>query len=464
MLPLPEAGERLMVAPGAEELMIAWAMDNARCSVLGDLVNGDYLERASRTEDHGGVSLLTAAWERRPRTVDERHVIGLVGGSGAILNRAPAILDLTVGSPVEAVEVDGVAYASAAPAARRLTTYQRRRRPRASQGLLPMMAGPRALAGREVGDVVIATVSDWLGKGDERSPVRADVMRLAALGFATTGIVSLAEDVGAGLLGGAATDANRRRLWDASLALRSLVARVDAIGRWTDLAVVSADPDRGLLTIGPPAWWRGRGEGQAWRLSGGLWRKRIGTADGNRGYGVGYWGGVERTVSGLEARLCWSAPSAGRGRGGRIPDTLRPVRRGGPGPAVFVDWRSVLSLAGEHIKADADPLGTDGRRYRRRVEGLDAAHYLLPDSGGAAPALDTIEIAKVQRGGRAREAGLWIRASAAFVAAHAEREWVRVPVADLAGKDRLPETGGSTGDRGKTVHQSGKDVESRGGA
>ena len=146
--------------------------------------------------------------------------------------------------------------------------------------------------------------------------------------------------------------------------------------------------------------------------------------------------GLHRTVAGLESRLAYS-PSAGRGKSGRISDTQRPVRPGAAGPDVWTPWRCVLTLAGEHVPAKADSKSRDGRRYRRRVEALEDAGYHIPATSGAAPAGDTVEIVKHMRGGRAREAGLVIRASARFCEAVArsqrKTEWKRLPASRLLG-------------------------------
>ena len=61
---------------------------------------------------------------------------------------------------------------------------------------------------------------------------------------------------------------------------------------------------------------------------------------------------MERTIGGIEGVLLWGA-SAGGGKRGRIPDNLRPMRKGGPGPEVFVPWWQVLRLSGENVGPDA---------------------------------------------------------------------------------------------------------------
>ena len=82
-------------------------------------------------------------------------------------------------------------------------------------------------------------------------------------------------------------------------------------------------------------------------------------------------------MAGLESALSYSR-SAGKGKHGRTPDLLRPVRKGGAGPDTFILWRALLSLAGEPVPADAKSESVWGRRYRRRVDALIAAGYLIP--------------------------------------------------------------------------------------
>ena len=111
---------------------------------------------------------------------------------------------------------------------------------------------------------------------------------------------------------------------------------------------------------------------------------------------------------------------------------LRPVRKGGAGPDTFIPWRALLSLAGEPVPADAKSESVWGRRYRRRVDALIAAGYLIPAPGGVAPAGDTVEIVRVVDGrGHGHVAGVRIRASARFCAAHADNVPTRLSAARL---------------------------------
>lgn len=103
-------------------------------------------------------------------------------------------------------------------------------------------------------------------------------------------------------------------------------------------------------------------------------------------------------------------------------------------PDTFIPWRALLSLAGAPVPADAEPQSVWGRRYRRRVDALIAERpgYLIPAPGGVAPAGDTVEIVRVVDGrGHGHVAGVWIRASDRFCAAHADNVPTRLSAARL---------------------------------
>ena len=380
-----------------------------------------------------GLAALTLVVEALPAALDTRHVITIADrrGDGRNLHRVPALVDLATLSPVEAVLVDGEPMASGGPEA--LTTW-RRVRPKAGEQRAFAFAGPRSLGGQAVGDVVIRTLAS-LPRMDMRSPIVGDVARVAALAFGLTGYGPIPDSAGAVFVGGRDTLPNRQRWWKACEWLRHLTVTInERTGEWVGLANV--DPDgAGGVHLGPPAWWRGRGKGQKWRLSGTLWRPvRIGGKTGRQGVGqqAEHYAGLARTLAGFEARLCYS-PTAGGGKHGRVPDALRTARKGRPGPKVWIAWRDALTLAGENVPADATGQGSEGRRYRRRVDALIEACYEVGPHGEAAPAGDTVEIVRVQSGGRHRgEAGLWIRASARFCAtASGKQTWERVPAERL---------------------------------
>ena len=200
-------------------------------------------------------------------------------------------------------------------------------------------------------------------------------------------------------------------------------------GRYVTLGHAPADGR--MVSLGAPFWWNGKGEGNRWSLTGRLFGPRF---DSHRGSGgaAGFQSGLNRTLAGLESALSYSR-SAGKGKHGKIPDPLRPVRKGGAGPDTFIPWRALLSLAGEPVSADANSESVWGRRYRRRVDALIEAGYSVPARGGVALAGDTVEIVRVVNGrGRGQVAGVWIRASARFCeAASGRREWERIPATRL---------------------------------
>ena len=204
--------------------------------------------------------------------------------------------------------IDGEPVVSGSPDAVR---WWRRRHPAPGDQLL-LFAGPRKLDGEIVADVIIkACVS--MGKWDHRKPLLGDVLRVASLAFGLTTYGPIHEDLGAVFVGGRNTIANRKRWWAAARFLRTLDVTInDLTGEFVGLANV--DPDGvGGVHLGPPAWWRGKGELNRWRLSGALWRPaRIGHRRGAGGQDELY-SGLARTLAGFESRLSYS-PTAGRGQ------------------------------------------------------------------------------------------------------------------------------------------------------
>ena len=126
-----------------------------------------------------------------------------------------------------------------------------------------------------------------------------------------------------------------------------------------------------------------------YRLSGGLFRPALIGAKATRGTSSGYWGALQRTLAGIEGALSWGT-SAGKGKRGRLPDNLRPVRKGGPGPEVFIPWWQVLRMAGENVGPDTPSRGAPGQRYRDRVAAIVKAGYMTRRNA-TATAGDTLE-------------------------------------------------------------------------
>ena len=370
---------------------------------------------------------IVRAWLARPRPVAKRHIISIQDRGDPPLNRAPAVADYALLSPIEAVMVDGEPVVSGGPEAVR---WWRRVRPATAPGDQRLLfAGPRKLDGQDVADVMIkACVS--MGKWDHRKPLLGDVFRVASLAFGLTSYGPVPEDLGAVFVGGRDTVANRKRWWAAARFLRTLDITInDRTGEFVGLANV--DPDGvGGVHLGPPAWWRGKGSMNRWRLSGALWRPaRIGHGRGAGGQ-AGLYSGLARMLAGFESRLSYS-PTAGRGKHGRVPDALRSVREGRGGDEVFVSWKDSMTFAGEYVAPGADATGVEGRRYRRRIDALVVAGYLVPALNAAAPAGDTVEIVKVQRGSKGIAAGVRIRASAAALLSQRRDQWTWLPAARL---------------------------------
>ena len=383
----------------------------------------DHLPRSTRSLD--GLTLLAVAVEGMGEALEHRHVVApavLGGKRPRLLVRSAGLLDVATFS---ALEVDGrpVATPSAIDGAR-LSQY-RVLRPKKKPGEL--FAGPRTLSGEAIGEPVLRALASCELTGDERNPVRGDAYRVSLLGYALSGAALVSEEEGVALLTGkGVTDAGRRRWWKALALTKSLMLTVNEVTeQWVPLLNVDAALD-GKARIEAPWWWR---QQQIWRLTGALLRPAL-ADQSERGTSLGYWGGLHRTVAGLESALSWSR-TAGRGEDGRIPDLLRPeFGESGPGPEVFIPWWKVLALAGEHVNETADGKGSAGRRYRRRLAALESAGYFYT---GRAPAEagDTVEVRPVMGGRHRGVSGLMVRASAAMVEAVKKsqnpRSWIRLP-------------------------------------
>ena len=250
-----------------------------------------------------GLTALAVVDAQRARPIEERYVLGMTDrGMRLTVNRWPAIGDL-VNSTVAALNVDGEPMVSDTLGLR--VAYRRRRAKRRTLGArqtdLPQVGTPQSLDGREVNDVLIAALREALLTGDERSLLRGDLTRCAALAFALSGPTLIPERFGAQFLGGQPTPANVKRFWHAAQVLRSFTIKVDAVGRWLGLATVDTDPAEGVVYLAPPAWWKGKGKHNAHRMSGRLWRRAFHKGDNSSGPGPGYWSGLDRTLNGLEA-------------------------------------------------------------------------------------------------------------------------------------------------------------------
>ena len=335
------------------------------------------------------------------------------------LTRAPGALALAT---LAAVQVDGEPFVTRAPDGEKVR-MRKRKVIEPEQGLL--FPYPRTLSGEATAGIFMQTLADMAIEGDGRSPLRADLWRLGNLAYALTGSVWLPDSEGARLIGGKDSPQNRERFRQTVLAARGFIVLDKKTWEWYSLMDADRGPD-GSARIGPPRWWTERPEGapsMAFRLSGSLFVP------------ASKWGTVERTVAGLEGALLWGR-SPGRGRRGRLPDSVRPVRPGGPGQEVFIPAWQMLRLSGEPVTADSYTGDSTAReRYRQRIAALEAAGYKSTETG-TAHAGGTVEIVDVRKGGRNHPAGIVVRASARFCAAYQDGDEIRIPATQALPENR----------------------------
>jgi len=362
-----------------------------------------------------GLALLTLAVERYlPEPLERRHMLAATERKrhkdALILTRQHGVLNHV---SLTAFEVDGEPLATATPAG---DAQKRWRLAQPEQGSL--YPGPRTIAGKAVGGALVETVADLNLAGDERNPIRADLLKIGNLAYALTGPAVIPAADGARIIAAGAklTAQHAVRFENAVRVLRWLEVRLPGYPLPFNLA--DAEFGGGVARVGPPRWICDPDAPTVYRLTGSLFRK------------ASWSGALERTVAGIEGVLSYG-PAAGKGRDGRIPDYLRPVHSGGPGPEVFIPWWQVLRLSSEPVGPDADPKSAAGRRYRRRVVALVDAGYLVGPKGQPAPAGDTIEVVRIVRGARARPAGLVVRATARYCAAVRDQVKTRIPASRL---------------------------------
>ena len=314
--------------------------------------------------------------------------------------RTPGLMSLAALTPMEAVAVDGEPFGSVVPVR---ILHRVPVPPLTSPDPLP---GPRTLDS-VVADPVLSVLSgidsdDWM---DGRSPIRSDVLTLVRLGCAILKPVTMDVKGWARLLRGQHGIVQHSARIRAEKALRAgaiLVClndkRYQMIRSLTEGSAVTIQPS----SFGGGWWKGGRGAADAWRLSGGLWRAHWTRAKE---------GGCRRMAEGIEAALAWTPPD--RRRESRVPKGLRPVgdKKGKPGQEYFLGWQRVIYLSGEPWPGSAD--GNARRTYQRRVAAFKKADYLVPvkRSSAPAPAGDTWEILRIERG------GIVVRATARYVGA-----------------------------------------------
>ena len=340
---------------------------------------------------------LVAWWQEMQGSPPSRVPAVVLQYEGHDHMRTPGLMATAMLSPVIAVKVDGEPFGSTAP----VPVMRRLPVPSAASAWeqLELIPGPRTLDDAAV-DPVLVTVSR-IDCTDRRSPLRSDVLLLVRLGCAILAPVELDIDGWARVLRGSlgrVQDAARLRAQKA-LSTGAVIVwhnhrsyqMVRAITGFSGNAIVHPSAGAG--------WWQGgRGVGDAWRLSGGLWRR--------------HWtgarqGGHRRMAEGIEAALAWTPPGRARSR---ISEALLPIddRPGNHGREYYIGWQRMLFLSGEPYPLDNDE--SAARVYRKRVADFDDAGYRAKGNAPA-PAGDTWEITRRIRG------GTFVRASARYVEA-----------------------------------------------
>ena len=445
---LAAVAERLAVLWDTEPgkvIVTGWAFGGLVTWLDGDMFHtpvAELLATAKRKNVPNPLAPLVNAWlERESAAYTSRHVQVVQTATGRY-TKTPGLLATTSGQ-LEIVQVDGEPFAGRQPLMPKEGRTKAYRPAQPAQGEL--IAGPATIDGVPAGDLLLVGLDQWDLEEDKRTTLRHDIIQLGRAAYALTGRATIPEDVGARWLTGQehATETAKRRWWDTLAAMRVLTVRVNPkTHRW--IGMFNVDPrTSGAVWIGPPAWWtesRAESGPRSWRLSGGLWRPPLIGDTPEHGITAGYWGTLARTVDGIEAALTWG-PTAGRGQGGRLPDYLKPVRKGGPGPDVFIPWRNVLRLAGERAPDD-DASSALRVRYKRRIDAMRAAGLLV--GGQAAPAGDTVEIVRVVDGrGKGRVSGIIVRATDRFVEAYRlgqdSKAWELLPSSRLFLPDGSPE-------------------------
>ena len=400
------------------------------------------MQAAGETPDPLGP--LVAAWQARARTDGARRVDYVEGMGGLRMSKIPALSQVTaapleIAGDVFTVESEGEPFLSPGP------VQVRHYRPLRTQGQIN--AFPVTIDGRATGGAIVEALAEARLTGDERTTLRSDLRFLAEGAFALTGPIQMTahELIALYAWPGVPADHVDRLSTILKFARHLNVDLGDRLPHWLFDVRDLRGAGRGLDTvyhIGPGGWWQGGsafGDVNAWRLSGGLWRRPA--IIEHKGPGgtmpLGFWGLPDRIIAGIEAALQWG-PSPGKGRRGRIPEALRPIRKGGPGPERFIPNWHVLRLAGEAVtQEDYRTDSAPRRRYMRAVKALVALGYVCGGSGRPAGAGQTIEITRIISGrGRGRQGGLMVRATARFCDAYEKGqrgrgEWSSAPLVDV---------------------------------
>ena len=201
-----------------------------------------------------------------------------------LLAREPGLLAIT-NSVFEAVEVDGEPFVAAEPRGAKHLYKPAISKPD------ELTRGPRTLNGHHVGGMLFLAASDMRLGGDERNPIRSDMLRIAHLAYALTDTAVLTSEQGALLISGHNSPAARKRFQIAMHAARAMRAELKGKGKgWWDL--VDAESGGDEFVWGSAMVARKTGP-MAYRLSAALFRPAT------------MWGILERTSRG------WKPPYLG---------------------------------------------------------------------------------------------------------------------------------------------------------
>ena len=180
--------------------------------------------------------------------------------------------------------------------------------------------------------MLVAVLANYDLTGDERAMLRADVLALGTLAYALVGRTVTLDDVAlATLTGGSATDANLTRGLRVLRFMRWV--ELDWHGRPGSIFDSEIAPETGLHRLGAPRWWgdlRRKNRPDAWRSSGGVWRRKqrgliVAGGEAER------YSALDCTIDGLEQALAWSDSGGSGARAARRSRTsIRPGQQPRP--------------------------------------------------------------------------------------------------------------------------------------
>ena len=396
---------------------IRWTGDTLARAILD--AHGAW-RSANKDQHEHPIIPLVEAWQKRPRPITEATTTTANG-----MTRRPEIISTIQRMtfiPFDSFDLDAT-LVDGEPLAARIPDFgdvfplpkpKRRRKFKPNETLPLKLPG---IGNRDkYGDLRLLALGQ-VAEEENSIILAGDVLTLLSLAHAIDRDLRLHERQGGALLARTRNGGFRRprpsdikRFWRAAQELAYLHITEPWPGgfRWANLASVQGDPQTRSVTIAPPAWLR------SWQRNGGRWTL---TAEGGKAgkarIVAGESGAGGRLITGIEYRLA----ARFDGQPGIAPD-LRPDWNGGPGPMLFIPWRTAMHYMGDawnqtDHKADRAAL----MRWRRMIDKVLKAGYQIPSLHGQAPAGDSVEVVAIVRASKSQPAGLKVRASARFVEA-----------------------------------------------